>query len=110
MEKIEKRLINWTINNRYKIILLLIAAAFFANISKLPYLNLIFTKDISSLIIIVISLAIFDVKIKNMFLIGILLFLPTFLLQLIGKTVTAEFFANCIYIIFVVGVIKGIKE
>lgn len=110
MNNIEKKSLGWVINNRYKIILLLIAAVFFGNISKLPYLNLIFTKDTSFLIIIVVSLAIFNVKVKNIFIVGILLFLPTFLLQLIGKTAVAEFIANCIYTIFIVGVIKGIKE
>lgn len=110
IENFEKILFNWMIGNRYKIILLLMTAVFFGNISRLPYLNLIFTKDVSSLIIVVIGLVIFNIKTKSIFLIGILLFLPTFLLQLIGKIVIAEFLANCIYIIFVVGVIKGIKE
>ena len=108
IENFEKRLLSWMINSRYKIILLLIATVFFGNISRLPYLNLIFTRDISFLIITVISLIIFRIKIIHIFMIGILLLLPTFLLQIIGKTALAEFIANCIYIIFLVGVIKAI--
>jgi len=110
IDNFEKRFLRWTIDNRHKIVLLLIATVIFGNISRLPYLNLIFTKDISSLIIIVFSLIIFKIRIKSIFIIGILLFLPTFLLELIGKMEMAEFIANCVYTIFAVGVVKGVAE
>ncbi len=109
-EKFEKRLYIWIFDHRFKIAFILLLYFFLSSVSRLPYLNLFFTSDMISIILLVLSILVFNIKISNIYKIGIFLFIPAFLFYILDRVSLVEFIGNCIYAIFLIGVIKGITN
>lgn len=108
IEELEKIFYKKVISNRYRLILMIVVTLILANVSHIPYLNLFLTKEISLLIFIFIGLLVFNLKSSIVFQVGIFLFLPAFLFQIVGKPEIAEMIGNLIYIVFLVGIFKGL--
>lgn len=110
IEEKEKRFYGWLVRNRYRVALITLSALILFNASRLPYLNLIFNKDTSLLILIVAGILIFNVRVYNIFKTGIILLGLAFIFQVMKKTATAELLANCIFAAFVVGTMKSLIQ
>jgi hypothetical protein len=108
LEKTEKKIYKWVYENRYKIGLVFLLYVLSLYVPNLPYINLVVTKDVSYLILIVITVLVFNINSINLIKIGILLFLVAFLFQILDKISTANFIISCIYSFFILAVFKGI--
>ena len=102
-EEREKSFYKWIVDHRYRVMLVMVLAIIFMNISNLPYLNLVFNKDINILILVVVAILMFNLRVYDLFKMGAVLLLSAFMFQVIRKVQTAELLANCAFAVFVVG-------
>ncbi len=110
MNDVEKKIYVILLRYKYKLALLIafyFVVQFFA---RLPYLNLIFSKDIIIMILSIFTIVIFEINTKKVMFLGILVLIISFFAEVIGRRELAEFLGNEIYIIFLIGVLKGIMQ
>lgn len=108
--KIENIFYSWVFANRFRLVILLGAVFFLLNVSHLPYLNLVFTKEVGLMLIVFICLMLFKVNSTKVFKFAIFLFLFAFLAELFKKADLVERFGDLIYIILLAGVITGLMR
>ncbi|KKS10328.1 MAG: hypothetical protein UU66_C0047G0013, partial [Parcubacteria group bacterium GW2011_GWB1_41_5] len=89
-EQLEKNFYKWVIDKRYKLILILIISLVLSSVSNLPYINLVFSKDLSLPLIFFIAFLIFDIKPSTIIKIGIFLLLPAFIFLLLDRIFLEE--------------------
>ena len=91
---IEKITLDWIVDNRYQLFILIILSGLLKVVSKLPYLSLIISDQVIIFIASITAFFILNIGIKRPILIGILTFIPALVLQLIGESKAAEITGN----------------
>jgi hypothetical protein len=76
----------------------------------LPYINLLIDNQVITFIVSITAFFILNIGIKRPLLVGILLFIPTSIFQLVGEVKVAEIIGNFIFGIFFVTAITHIVK
>lgn len=107
---IEKKILDWIVESRYQLFLLILIYGFLKLLSVLPYINLLINNQVTIFIVSVTAFFILNMGIKRPLLVGILLFVPALVFQLFGEPKVAEIIGNFIFGIFFVAAITHIVK
>lgn len=108
---IERLMLDWIVENRYQLFLLVLLSGVLKIMSKLPYVSLVINNQIIIFIVSVTGFFILNLGIKRPILIGILTFIPALLFQLASESKAAEITGNFAFgIIFVATITYLLKH
>lgn len=107
LEMMESNLYKWLIKNRYRLVVVLLVSVALSNVSRLPYINLVFSKDLTFPFIFFVISLVFKVKIETTIKVGCLLFFPAFIFLIIDRGNVAEIIGNLIFMIFASGIVRA---
>lgn len=100
----------WFDKHKRKMIRFLVLSLFFVILSKLPYVNLFFSKWLALYLMIVFLLIIFNIETKSIVILGVILVIIALILELMGEHEIGEMVGNYIYGIIPIMIIKTYKE
>lgn len=104
----EKDVLNWFSHNRTRVFLFLGVSILLRLVSSLPYLNLIISPSIVSFSVVIFAVITFIVKLRNLVIFCLFLFVLALGFTLVGGIESAEAIGNFIYFIFIYITIKFI--
>lgn len=107
---IEKKILDWIVENRYQLFLLILIYGFLKLFSMLPYVNLLVDNQVIVFIVSITAFFILNIGIKRPLFVGILLFIPALIFELVGEPEVAEIIGNFIFGIFFVTAIAHIVK
>ena len=107
--KIEDILIGWIIARRHQIFRYVIVTILLIVSTSIPYINIVFSRTLVIFLLFFLGLIIFEISARRIIVLGLLLFVPSLFLLLLGELEKAELLVNYIYGIFILGTLKYMK-
>lgn|SRR3989344_7984765 len=104
-KKIYKEIKTLRENNTFRVIMVVLALFAGPIISRTPYVNLVFTSQLTPFLLTLIILWLWQMSPQKILLIALGLFVPTFLLFVIGQPDYAELLGNYTFGLLIMGII-----
>lgn len=108
LQKIEDYLYRWLKDNKYKSLTVMFSTLVLLNSTRIPYINLYLTQEVSYLVTILFIIGVFNIQVKKIFKTGLVLFLLAFVFYIFDRNEVADRIGNIIYSLFLFGVIKSL--
>lgn len=106
--KIEVNFMMWARRNRHKLFAFVVLTLILTVISRVPYLNLFFSKQLLAFFVVVLAIFIFNLSDKKIIILALIIVLLAAPPLLLKRFEVAESLGNFAYGIFIFGVLKFI--